>query len=156
MDSRRALDDDPAVSSQQARGSAYLSVVVLVTYSLVAWAVGSFYPFSVFPMYAGTPDVRRAARLGARTEGGEVVEVTRYHAFQCEGTLEPDAFDEACGGHAYAPEYLDAELSHHVRAHAAEVSHGESIEIVRRIWTLAEDGSVSRADCVLARCVAAR
>jgi len=155
MDSGSRGDDHPGVSSEQARRhSAWLSAVVLVGYSVVAWSVGSFYPFSVFPMYAEAPETRRAARLGARTAGGELVEVTRYRAFQCEGTLDPDAFDAACGVQAYAPRYLDDELSHHVRANAATVRDGEPIEIVRRIWTLAPDGSVSADVCVLARCTA--
>lgn len=154
MDSGSRDDDHPLVSREQARHSALLGAVVLVAYTSVAWAVGSFYPFSVFPMYAETPQTRRAARLGARTAAGDVVEVTRYRAFQCEGTLDPDDFDASCGFQAYAPRYLDDELSHYVRANAGTVRHGEPIEIVRQIWTLAPDGAVSSDVCVLARCTA--
>ncbi|MDQ3036245.1 MAG: hypothetical protein M3Y87_27840 [Myxococcota bacterium] len=143
--------------SPEARTAAALAVVVLAGYTAVAWSVGSFYPFSVFPMYAGRSEGTRAGRLAARTASGELVEVTRFRAFDCEGTLEPERFEEACGvGPVYAPRYLDEELAHHVRAGASEVRDGEAIAIVRRIWTLAPDGSVSGDDCVLARCRASR
>lgn len=116
--------------------------------------MGSFYPFSVFPMYAAAPGGDRAARLGARTGDGSIVELTRFAAFDCDTELDPDAFTRACGD-AYAPRYIDDELVHHVRSHAAALPDGDRIEIVRRVWTLASDGSVSSADCVLARCRAA-
>lgn len=136
--------------------AALLGTLVLAGYSAIAWAVGSFYPFSVFPMYAGSSHDTRAARVAARTADGTIVEVTAFQAFACDGPVDPDAFSAQCGGHAYSPRYLDDELSYHVRAGAAEVAHGEPIEIVRRIWTLAPDGSVSASDCVLTRCRAAR
>lgn len=155
VDSRTGRDDDPRVSRLARSPTALIGVVVLVGYSAVAWVVGSFYPFSVFPMYAQAPQQRRAARLGARTAAGDMVELTRYRAFDCDRALDPDGFDAVCGARAYAPAYLDDELSHHVVARSAEVPHGEPIEIVRRVWTIAEDGSLSSDDCVLARCTAA-
>ncbi|HEY8429277.1 MAG TPA: hypothetical protein VIL20_12910, partial [Sandaracinaceae bacterium] len=66
------------------RFPALVGALVLVGYTVVAWSVGSFYPFSVFPMYAQHSEHRHAARLGARTEAGELVEVTRYRAFECD------------------------------------------------------------------------
>lgn len=151
VDSPRAADDDPRVS----RTHALASALVLVGYSAVAWSVGSFYPFSVFPMYARGSEHQHAARLGARTEAGELVEVTRYRAFQCDRRLDPASFHEVCGVIAYSPQYVDDELAHHVNAHATEVRDGERVAIVRHVWAFTEDGTVLPGrDCVLARCTA--
>lgn len=135
-----------------------LAFSVLVGYSAAAWALGSFYPFSVFPMYAAAPSDRSVARLGVRTASGTVIEVTRFSAFQCDRPIDPDRFDEACReqGSAFSPRYLDDELAAHVRSHARQVQDGERIEIVRHVTRIAADGSASRSDCVLARCAALR
>lgn len=149
---------EPAGSPARGGGrvAPLLAVLVLLAYSALAWAVGSFYPFSVFPMYAGSTDDTRAARVAARTSSGAIVEVTEFTAFECEGTLDPDRFDEVCPGpHVYSPRYLDDELTDHVRRHGSEVVDGEPIEVVRRIWTLAPD-ALTTSECVLTRCTASR
>ena len=140
----------------RSRAAPLLSVLVLLAYSAIAWAAGSFYPFSVFPMYAGSTDDTRAGRVAVRTSDGAIVEVTEFAAFECEGTLDPDRFDEACPGpHVYSPRYLDDELTGHVGGVGADVTAGETVELVRRIWTLAPDG-LATSECVLARCAASR
>lgn len=155
MDPRAAIADALRVPDPPRSAAALPSLLVLAGYTLVAWAVGSFYPFSVFPMYAGTPGTGSAARLAARTAGGDVVEVTTFRAFDCDREVDPDTFAAACGD-AYAPRYLDDELSHHVRAHARSVAGGERVEIVWRRWELAASGEISTSDCVVARCEAER
>lgn len=139
------------------RLAALLAIAVMLGYSAVASSVRSFYPFSVFPMYSASPIDRSVARIVARTAGGDATEVTAYRAFACDRELDVDRIAAECGA-AFAPQYVDDALATHVRARSGELpdGSGEEIEIVRRLWTLDEQGAFTVSDCVLARCSAVR
>ncbi len=143
-----ALDRDRDRDRDAPRKDArlFLGVLVLVGYGLAARGVENLYPFSVFPMYAGTAEAA-TSRIMARTEGGAVVEVTAFAAWSCEAL--PSLETTSCHDIRGIP-YIDREREAYVREHPLGERSGEPVTLVRRVFSF--DGKSRPEACPVAQC----
>jgi|KBSMisStandDraft_5_1062788.scaffolds.fasta_scaffold183918_3 hypothetical protein len=135
-----------------------VGVTAFVGYLGLAAAVHNLYPISTFEMYAGAPPSRAPTRVIARDASGEAHEVDEFVGWRCEGPVPLDR--ASCVGEwPYATtDYLDRAAADWVAGHPGPAAGGgEPVEIVRRIYRLADGGGPPAVrDCLLRRCQAGR
>jgi hypothetical protein len=116
------------------------------------------FPFSVFDMYEGrSPAV--ATRILVLDGAGRTSELHRFDAFQCEPAAPQLEDIRSCGDAAVWGQisYVARDAQIYLDAHRKEVSSGEDVRVVARVWRLREQpGPSPYEDCELARCRAVR
>lgn len=149
---KRALSRVLALPSH----SVFVVLLVMLGYLLVSRGVANLYPFSTFPMYAGTSEQSSANRVMARDENGAEKELSAFVDWTCEE--EPELHPSRCreNGDYYTIGYLERAYQERLGSRVAEsVPKGAvPLQIFRRIWRFADDGSTSVEDCDLVRCMA--
>ena len=139
------------------RESLAVAVVVFVVYAGAALGVTNGFPFSTFPMYSDAAPTS-GARLVVKDMAGAYSEVARWTNWRCETELDyahveltmcPD------GEIGQPTSYLAKDALDHIRAHAGEDPAAESIELIVKVWRLAQQGSPT-LDCTITRCQAVR
>lgn len=140
----------PAGSAPGPDARLFLGLLVLLAYGITARGVKNLYPFSVFPMYAGS-EATATSRIMARTSGGTIVEVESFTGWACDPL--PAVETTSCGGVHGIP-YLDREHEAYVRAHPLGGRAGEPVELVRRNFSF--DGEQRPEVCPVALCRAVR
>lgn len=134
-----------------------LGIVCIVTFWITGRFVGEFYPYSPLSMF--DHPATEAGRLFVRDAAGQVREIGRYEAWQCDGPLdfkvpEGTSCPEA-GYSAYEEIVRDHIVSHPARPD--DTDGREPLEITRRVFQIPDPhGPVQVTDCPLLRCTARR
>lgn len=134
-----------------------LGVLTLLAYVALANTVEQLYPFSVFDMYANRAG--SASKVVARSERGELSEVTDWVAWDCGGLVQLEPIQHEAGPHPYTIPYRDREalawIRTHQRVEGAATGLPRPVQVVRHIWWLsAAPGQPAAEDRVLASCAA--
>lgn len=125
-----------------------VAALVLAGYWVAGRGAGNFYPFSRFPMYAGSAG-KTATRLMALTADNQYVEITQFDRWACD---DLGHLDETKCEDAGAIGYIDREREDHIRSHPG--TGGAPIKLVRRVFSF--DGKTRAPHCVITQCTAVR
>jgi hypothetical protein len=137
------------------RHALQFSLGLLATCLAVGYGVHHLYPFYAFDMYTRA-EKSSSSRLIALDSHGKPREIRDFQAWRCVDL--PAGWDlpgrEACGPYGLV-DTVDRKALNFLRTHSASPGSGETVRLVRRVWTFPH-GSVpgGERDCPIATCQA--
>ncbi len=127
-----------------------LPMLVGLVYLGVAFGRGEIYPVSPLGMFSEVHE--SSGRVVVRTARGELREVSDFHAFRCDGSLEFRSAYPTCFPDGYSAGAVIAR--DHIVSHPG-TGEGERVALLRRIFRIPQQhGPVVIEDCPLLSCLA--
>lgn len=137
-----------------------VSLISFVAYFVIARALLDLFPFSIFPMYAGSlpvaPDgVVLGCQVLAKEGDGLAIDVHEYRQWNCpqwEEAMAASLDSTGCARH----DNVEDPIIEHLRRSAGTAANAVPVTLVRRVWAFRDGAPAKVADTVIASCQAVR